>query len=208
MLALGINGSPRRNGNTAAMVGWVLEELGSRGIETEMLHLAGKPLRGCIDCRRCFVTQDKHCTIRGDAFNDVMDRMLAADALIIGTPTYFANVCAEVKALIERAGMVDAANGCLLKYKVGAAAVSARRGGAIDAFNAVNHLFLHAQMIVPGSNYWNVGHARHGSGVSEDTEAEKTMRILGQNIAWLLARVAAADPADEIADDHAGKNAP
>ena len=193
MLALGINGSPHRDGNTAIMVGWVLEELAAQGIETEVFHLAGKPLRGCIDCGRCFVNQDKRCNMRTDALNDVLDRILAADAVIIGAPTYFANVPAGVKALIERVGMVNVANGCMLKRKVGAAAISARRGGAIDAFNAVNHLFLHAQMIVPGSSYWNMGYAPRGSDVKEDDEAERTMRTLGQNIAWVLEKTAGPD---------------
>jgi multimeric flavodoxin WrbA len=121
--------------------------------------------------------------------NDLIDRVVAADGLVIAAPTYFANVPANVKAVIERLGYVNIANGGMLKRKVGAAAIVARRGGAIDAFNAVNHLFLHAQMIVPGSSYWNMGYGWHGQEVKDDAEAERTMRTLGQNIAWLLGKI-------------------
>lgn len=192
MRVLGINGSPRRDGNTAVMVGWVLDELQTLGVETEIYHLAGKPLRGCIDCRRCFTNQDQRCNMRGDALNDVIERIMAADGVVIGAPTYFANVPAEVKALIERVGMVATANNHMLKRKVGAAAVSARRGGAIDTFTAINHLFLHAEMIVPGSCYWNMGYAPNGRDIDQDAEAERTMRTLGQNMFWLLERIVPA----------------
>lgn len=190
MRVLGINGSPHRNGNTAVMLEWVLGELETEGISTEVFHLAGKPLAGCIDCRKCFQNKDRRCGAAPDALNDVMERILASDGVVIGAPTYFANVSANVKALLERVGLVNIANDGLLKRKVGAAAIVARRGGAIDAFNAVNHLFLHAQMIVPGSSYWNMGYGWHDREVEQDAEAERTMRTLGQNIAWVLKRTA------------------
>ncbi len=192
MRVLGINGSPRRDGNTGVMVGWVLDELTKLGVETEMFHLAGKPLRGCIDCRRCFVNKDQRCNMRGDALNSIIERMMGADAMVIGAPTYFANVNAEVKALIERVGMVAAANDHMFKRKVGAAVVSARRGGAIDTFNAINHLYLHAEMIVPGSSYWNMGFAPKGRDIEDDAEAERTMRTLGQNMFWVLEKIVPA----------------
>jgi multimeric flavodoxin WrbA len=191
MRVLGINGSPHRNGNTSVMLGWVLEELETEGVETEVFDLAGKPLTGCIDCRRCFTNKDKKCGVTSDALNDVIERILAADGVVIGSPTYFCNVPATVKALIERVGFVNIANDGMLKRKVGAAAIVARRGGAIDTFNAVNHLFLHAQMIVPGSSYWNMGYGARDQEVRSDAEAERTMRTLGQNIAWVLRKTLA-----------------
>ncbi len=186
MRVLGINGSPHRNGNTSVMLEWVLGELEAEGISTEVFDLAGKPLAGCIDCRKCFQTKDRRCGGSADALNDVIEKILEADGVVIGAPTYFANVPANVKALIERVGFVNVANEGMLKRKVGAAAIVARRGGAIDAFNAVNHLFLHAQMIVPGSTYWNMGYGLRDQDVRGDEEAERTMRTLGQNIAWVL----------------------
>ncbi|MFH0915695.1 MAG: flavodoxin family protein [bacterium] len=195
MRVLGINGSPHKDGNTSVMLGWVLDELEGEGISTELFHLAGRPLAGCIDCRKCFQTKDKRCGGSPDALNEVIEKILDAEGVVIGAPTYFANVSANVKALLERVGMVNIANDWMLKRKVGAAAIVARRGGAIDAFNAVNHLFLHAQMIVPGSSYWNMGYGWHGRDVEQDAEAEQTMRTLGQNIAWVLKRTV-SDPTD------------
>lgn len=189
MKVLGVNGSVKHNGNTAVMLGWVMEELVAEGVETEVFDLAGKPIAGCIDCGRCFKSKDRRCGVTTDAMNDLIDKAVAADGLVIAAPTYFANVPANVKAVIERLGYVNIANGGMLKRKVGAAAIVARRGGAIDAFNAVNHLFLHAQMIVPGSSYWNMGYGWHGQEVKDDAEAERTMRTLGQNIAWLLGKI-------------------
>jgi multimeric flavodoxin WrbA len=186
MRVLGINGSPHRNGNTAVMLGWALEELRANGVETELFDLAGKPIAGCIDCRRCFTNKDQRCAVSSDAFNDIMEKLLASDGVLIAAPTYVANIPANVKAVIERAAYVNKANDWMLKRKIGASVIVARRGGAIDAFNAINHLFLHAQMIIPGSSYWNMGYGWRDQDVLEDAEAQATMRTLGQNVAWLL----------------------
>jgi multimeric flavodoxin WrbA len=191
MKVLGINGSPHRNGNTAVMLRWVLDELQANGVETELFEMAGKPITGCIDCRRCFTNKDQRCAVTTDAFNDIMERMLTSDGVLIAAPTYVANIPANVKAVIERAAYVNKANDWMLKRKVGASIVVARRGGAIDAFNAINHLFLHAQMIIPGSCYWNMGYGWRDQDVLEDEEAQVTMRTLGQNVAWLLGKTLA-----------------
>ena len=192
MRLLAINGSPHSNGNTSVMLGWVLDEAQREGLETELFSLAGKPLAGCVDCRRCISRKDRTCGGADDALNEIIGRILAADAVVIGAPTYFANIPANVKALIERVGFVNGANGGMLKRKVGAAAVVARRGGAIDAFTAINHLFLHAEMIVPGSSYWNMGYGRADQEVLGDAEAERTMRTLARNIAWVLRKTGGA----------------
>jgi multimeric flavodoxin WrbA len=117
--------------------------------------------------------------------------MLEADGIIIGSPTYFANVSTEVKALIDRAGLVAIANGHMLKRKVGAAVVAVRRAGATDAFDAINKFFLINQMIVPGSVYWNLGLGQGEEDVKNDEEGLNTMRILGGNMAWLLRKIVA-----------------
>lgn len=192
MRVLGINGSPHRNGNTAVMLGWALEALEAQGIETDRFDLAGKPVAGCIDCRRCFANKDKRCAVDADVFNELLENILAAEGVLIAAPTYVANIPASVKALIERIAYVNKANDWMLKRKVGASIVVARRGGAIDAFNALNHLFLHAGMIIPGSCYWNMGYGWRDQDVRADEEAQVTMRTLGDNMAWLLNKIAGA----------------
>ncbi len=188
MRVLGINGSPHRKGNTAVMLEWALEELRANGVETERFDLAGRPIAGCIDCRRCFTNKDKRCAVASDAFNEILEKLLVSDGVLIAAPTYVANIPANVKAVIERAAYVNKANDWMLKRKIGASIIVARRGGAIDAFNAINHLFLHAQMIIPGSCYWNMGYGWRDQDVLADEEAQVTMRTLGQNVAWLLSR--------------------
>jgi len=157
MKVVAFNGSPRESGNTAMLLHAVLEVLRNEGIETELVQLGGRKIRGCTACMKCFENRDRHCSVTGDILNGLVDRMVEADGIVIGSPTYFANVSAEVKALIDRAGLVAIANGHMLKRKVGAAVVAVRRAGATDAFDAINKFFLINQLVVPGSVYWNMG---------------------------------------------------
>jgi multimeric flavodoxin WrbA len=186
---LAMNGSPRKNGNTALLIDAVLAELQKEGIETEHVQLGGKNIHGCTACKKCFENKDKHCIIDNDILNELVDKMLEADGIIIGSPTYFANVSTEVKALIDRAGLVAIANGRMLKRKVGAAVVAVRRAGATDTFDAINKFFLINQMVVPGSVYWNLGIGLHEGEAKDDEEGMKTMQVLGENMAWLLKKL-------------------
>ena len=159
------------------------------GIETEMVQLAGEKIRGCTACGGCVVNKDRRCTIDDDVVNDCIAKMIEADGIIIASPTYFADVSAEMKALIDRAGFVARANGDLFRRKAGAAVVAVRRAGAIHAFDSINHFFFISQMVVPGSSYWNVGFGLASGEVEEDEEGMETMRVLGENMAWLLERI-------------------
>ena len=118
-----------------------------------------------------------------------VEKMREADGIILASPTYFADVSAEMKALIDRTGMLTRSGGDFLRYKVGAAVISARRAGSTHAFDTINHLFLASQMIVPGSSYWNMGLGRLEGEVSEDEEGMDCMETLGMNMAWLLHRI-------------------
>ena len=189
MKVLALNGSPRRNGNTAMLIDTVLAELQRKGIETERVQLGGKRIHGCMACYKCFEKKDMHCSVGSDMLNELVDKMVEADGIIIGSPTYFSNVSAEVKALIDRAGLVAIANGYMLRRKVGAAVVAVRRAGATNAFDAINKFFFINQMIVPGSVYWNLGIGRGEREVAADDEGMNTMRILGENMAWLLKQI-------------------
>ena len=190
MKVLAINGSPRKGGNTEYLLKTVLDVLESEGIETELIQIGGTNIRGCTACGKCIENKDKRCAVDGDIFNDVFIKMLEADGLLLGSPTYFTDVTAEMKALIDRSGYVAAVNRGLFRHKVGAAVVAVRRGGAIHVFDTINHFFLISQMVIPGSIYWNMGFGLNKGEIEQDEEGLKTMQILGQNIAWLLRKTA------------------
>ena len=189
MKVVAINGSARKDGNTAILIRRVLSVLESEGIETELIQLAGEQIHGCMACGTCRKVQNKQCKIVTDNVNLYIEKMATADAIILGSPTYFSMMTSEMKALIDRAGFVGKANGDLFKRKVGAAVVAVRRAGGIPTFDAINHFFLISQMIVPGSSYWNVGIGLNPGDVEKDAEGMKTMEDLGRNMAWLLKKL-------------------
>jgi multimeric flavodoxin WrbA len=189
MKVVAFNGSARKDGNTAILIRKVFAELESEGIETELFQLAGKPIKGCIACGKCYKNKDKRCAVDNDVMNECIEKMVEADGIILGSPTYFADVSTEMKALIDRAGFVARANSDMFQRKPGAAVVAVRRAGAIHVFDTINHFFLISQMIVPGSFYWNVGYGRTPGEVEQDSEGLETMEILGRNMAWLLKKI-------------------
>ncbi len=189
MKVVAFNGSARKDGNTAILIRHVFRELEKEEIDTELVQLSGSRIHGCIACMKCFENKDQRCSVKDDIANECIEKMLEADGIILGSPTYFANVSTEMKALIDRAGMVARANSDMLARKVGAAVVAVRRAGSIHAFNSMNHFFLIGQMIVPGSSYWNLGMGRQKGEVEKDDEGIKTMKDLGRNMAWLLEKL-------------------
>ena len=190
MKVVAFNGSARLDGNTAILLKTTLGELEREGIQTELIQLAKEQLQGCGACYRCFRDKDERCSVDTDPVNDYIAKMTAADGILLGSPVYFADITANMKALIERCGMVGRANGDLYQRKVGAGVVAVRRGGAIHAFNSLNHFFTIGQMVIVGSSYWNIGIGREPGAVSSDEEGMKTMRQLGQNMAWVLKKLA------------------
>jgi multimeric flavodoxin WrbA len=191
MKVVAFNGSARRGGNTAILLGHVLGELAKEGIETELVELAGAEIHGCLACRKCSTRKDRRCSKTDDMGNVCIDKMAAADGILLGSPTYVADISPEIKALIDRACLVSGANGGMFRRKVGAAVVAVRRAGAIHAFDALNHFFLITEMIIPGSSYWNIGIGREPGEVEKDEEGIRTMKTLGRNMAWLLKKVGA-----------------
>jgi len=189
MKVVAINGSARKDGNTAILLGTVMHELESEGIETELVQLSGKKIHGCVACRECSRNKDGKCGQKNDDGNAVLETMAQADGILLGSPTYVADVTPEIKALIDRACLVSMANGGLFRRKVGAAVVAVRRAGAIHAFDSLNHFFLISQMVIPGSSYWNIGIGREIGDVEHDEEGMRTMKVLGQNMAWLLKKL-------------------
>jgi len=189
MKVVAFNGSARKDGNTAIMIKYVFKELEKEGIKTELVQLAGEKVQGCIACYKCFSAKNKRCAVTDDIVNDCIGKMEQAEGIILGSPTYFADCTAQIKALMERAGFVSRANGEMFKRKIGAAVVSVRRSGAIHAFDTLNHFFTIGQMITVGSSYWNIGVGREIGDVEKDEEGLSTMSILGKNMSWLIKKV-------------------
>lgn len=185
MYAVAINGSPRKGGNTEILLTHALEPLKKAGWDTELIQVGGKPMRGCIACGKCMENKDMQCIQKKDAFNETMGKMVRADAMILGSPTYFTDVSSEMKALLDRSGFVSLANDRAFRGKIGAAVVAVRRAGATHVFDTINHMYLMSQMIVPGSTYWNIGMGLDRGDVKKDEEGLMNMKNLGENIAWL-----------------------
>ena len=185
MKAVAINGSPRKGGNTEILLKKVLAPLAKAGWDTELVQLGGANIHGCRACYQCRKKKNGRCAHDDDFFNPCFEKMVAADAIILGSPTYFTDVSAEMKALLDRAGFVALANGGLFRGKIGASVVAVRRGGGTHAFDTMNHMFLMSGAIVPGSTYWNLGYGLDKGDVSKDEEAARNMNDLGETIVWL-----------------------
>ena len=191
MKVLAVNGSARVKGNTAALLDAALVPLREAGAECEVVNLAGKDIRGCTACGKCREKKDGLCHGRQDYANEVLEKVKQADAIILGSPVYFADVTSEMKALIDRVGYVCKNNGNLLAKKLGAGIIAVRRAGAMHALDTLNHFFLIGEMVVIGSSYWNIGIGRERGEVLKDEEGLATMKRLGENMAWLLRKLAA-----------------
>ncbi len=186
MKVVAFNASPRPNGNTAILIRKVLSTLEAQGVETEFVQLGGQAIHGCTACGTCRKLQNKECKIVNDNVNLYIQKMIEADGIILGSPTYFSMMTPELKALIDRAGFVAMSNGGLFKRKLGAAVVAMRRAGAMPTFDGINHFFLISQMIVAGSSYWNIGVGLQPGDVENDEQGLAIMDTLGENMAWLL----------------------
>lgn len=186
------NGSPRDEGNTRYCLDIVINELKDAGIDVEYVWMGMDKIQGCISCYRCAQNRDKQCSVKTDKLNEYLAKMIEADGIILGSPTYFADTTARMKALIERAGLVSKVNGELFKHKVGACVVAVRRAGAAHVFSSINYFFLISQMFVVGSSYWNLGvnpNVVNANGMEKDAEGIQTFKNLGKNFAYLLQKL-------------------
>ena len=184
MKVLGINGSARRDGNTAIMINKVFEELNAAGIETELVQIGGSAIQPCKACWAC--GGKGNCVHSTDNFREIFEKMKRADGIILGSPVYCANVSANMQAILERAAVVVDMNSGLMRHKVGAAVAAARRGGALNTIDAMNRFFLVQDMYVVGSSYWSMAYGRLPGEVESDNEGMETMKSLGRNMAHLL----------------------
>lgn len=186
MKVLAINSSARKDGNTAILINTMFEELSKEGIETEMIQLSGKIIEPCKACFSC--GGQKNCIHKNDAFQEIFKKMLQADGVILGSPVYTANISSNMQAFLERASVVTDMNrsGNMFQHKVGAAVTAARRGGALNALDAMNHFFMLQNMFVVGSFYWSMAYGQMPGDVQKDEEGLNTMKALGENMAYLL----------------------
>jgi multimeric flavodoxin WrbA len=185
MKVVAFNGSPRAEGNTYHAIRMVAEELNKEGIDVEIIQVGNNGIHGCTGCGSCAKNQDERCVI-DDEVNGLIQRMKAADGIILGSPVYFSSIAGGMKCFLDRAFYVSSSNGGLFRHKVGVAVVGVRRAGGIPTFNQLNNYLNYSEILIPTSNYWNVAYGRLPGEVSQDEEGKQILRILGRNMAWLM----------------------
>ncbi len=181
MKALLINGSPHKEGNTALALAEVARRLNENGIETETLWIGTKAVQGCIGCYKC--AELGRCVFHDDLYNSVRAALETADALIIGSPTYYAGPNGSLCALLDR---LFYSSGSLLRGKPGAAVAICRRGGGTTTFDRLNKYFQIMSMPTPNSQYWNLVYGRKPGDAAADAEGMQTMRTMADNLTWML----------------------
>ena len=186
MKVLAFNGSPNHEGNTWHAIKMVTAELETAGIETEIVQVGGKTIRGCIACGQCVKNKNEQCGLPGDEVNEWVQKMKLADGIILGSPVHYSAIGGTMKSFLDRAFYVTSVNNSMLRHKVGAAVVAVRRSGGLPTFEQLNNYLCYSEMLLPTSNYWNVIHGTRPGEVLLDTEGSQIMRVLGKNMAWLM----------------------
>lgn len=186
MKVLLINGSPRKNGNTFVALSEAAKTLEKHGLETEIVHIGVKPVRGCIACGQCAMKQLERCVFDDDICNRITEKLKESDALIVGSPVYYGQPNGSVLSLIQR--MFFSA-GKFAKNKPAAAVCVCRRGGSTAAFQTMNMAFEMMNMPVVTSQYWNIAYGREPGQAALDVEGMQTMRTMADNMAWLLKKI-------------------
>ena len=186
MKIVAFNGSPNKEGNTWHALKMVTAELEREGIETEIIHVGNKLIRGCAACGQCVKNKNEQCVLPGDEVNEWIQKMKRADGIILGSPVHYAALGGTMKSFLDRAFYVTSVNNGMLRHKVGAAVVAVRRSGGLPTFTQLNNFLCYSEMLLPTSNYWNVIHGTRPGEVTQDEEGVQIMRVLGKNMAWLL----------------------
>ena len=183
MKIIGINGSPRANGNTKAALDVMGEVFATEGIDFEVLHI-GHQLAPCSGCFRCAKTHT--CPLPDDGLNDMYQRLIQADGVVFGSPVYFASITSGMRCFMDRMGCIDMNNGRQFRFKVGVPLVVARRAGAVNAIDELVHYINYAQMITPGSLYWPLVYGNKPGEVTQDPEGIQTLQVLAQSMAYVM----------------------
>ena len=183
MKVLLINGSPRKEGNTAIALEEVAKQLGKEGIESEVVWIGNKPIRGCIACGQCKAKGLDHCVFDDDICNKISEKFKESNALIVGSPVYYGQPNGALLSIIQRAFYSNGAN---ISGKPAASVAVCRRGGATAVFESLNMPFQMMNMPIVTSQYWNIVYGRAEGDAALDKEGLQTMRTLARNMAWLL----------------------
>jgi multimeric flavodoxin WrbA len=186
MKVIAINGSPKPKGNTFHALELVCQELEAAGIETEIICIGNKKVSGCLACGTCIKNRDERCVTTTDPTNELIQKMKAADGILLGSPVHYSGVGGNMKSFLDRAFYVAGVNGSLFRHKVGAAIAAVRRSGGLPTFHELNNYLTYAEMFMPTSNYWNVIHGGKPGEVLEDPEGVQIMQVLGRNMAYLM----------------------
>jgi|AMWB02.1.fsa_nt_gi multimeric flavodoxin WrbA len=186
MKVVAFNGSPNKEGNTWHALKMVTVELENEGIETEIVQVGNRTIRGCTACYHCVKNKNEQCVLPGDEVNEWLQKMKQADGIILGSPVHFSAIGGTMKSFLDRAFFVASVNDGMLRHKAGAAVVAVRRSGGLPAFEQLNNFLNYGEMLIPASNYWNVIHGRTPGEAEKDLEGVQIMRVLGKNLAWLM----------------------
>lgn len=186
MKVLAFNGSSRRHGNTAGSLNTVIAELETDGIETEIIHVGKENIHGCVACFTCAKKKNERCAFEDDPVNEWIQKMKAADGILLGSPVHFSGVAGAMKCFLDRAFFVISVNNGMMRHKVGAAVAAVRRSGGVCTMDSLNHYLLYSEMMIPGSNYWNVAYGMNPGEMEQDGEGKQIMSVLGKNMAWLM----------------------
>jgi multimeric flavodoxin WrbA len=201
MKALLINGSPRRQGNTFIALSEVASALETGGVETKIIGIGAKPVQGCTACNKC--GELGRCVFKDELYNTVRDELKDANALVIGSPVYYAGANGSLCALLDR---IFYSCPELLQYKPAASIAVCRRGGASATLDRLNKYFTISNMPVVPSQYWNIAYGLLPGEVRQDAEGLQTMRTLGRNMAWLLKSIEAGNQPVPEAEEYKGTN--
>ncbi len=186
MKVIGINGSPRPDGNTALALREMAKELQAAGIEMEIVQVGNKPVRGCLACGTCIRKKDERCVMSDDIVNEMIQKLKTADAIVLGSPVHYAGIAGTMKSFCDRVFYVASANGGLFDGKIGAAVVAVRRSGGSAAWAGLNYYLTISKMPIAGSSYWSIVHGALTGEAEADAEGLQTVRNSAKNMAWLL----------------------
>ena len=187
MKVIAINGSPKENGNTAQALQILLAEVEKKGIDTELITIGNNMIHGCIGCGKCRDAQKGICVaFPNDAVNELLPKLIAADAMVLGSPTYFAGINGTMKSFLDRVFYVAFGHGGLFRLKYGVAVAVLRRGGGTAAFDELNKYFQISEMTIASGCYWTAVHGRVPGELLQDLEGLRVLRVQGRNLAYLM----------------------